>query len=274
MATHFPQLNSELTEKLYNRYQQYWKEEFFAPDTSRKLAARIQKEVSSQKKPVINFQPDKFYWNEPEEIIPLAQTNYQEWRSLDNHLNIFDCTGGIMLLVPDIWQLRYSFQKTIRKHSLYSVGETLKNIPLCTEYIRQAEISSVVTYPRGAKMLAGELKKRNLEKQILFMMIIGEASDFLTTNLKKELLTLLPNAVILFDLQIFPGHTIAYQSVTLLQSENKFHLNNEYLWESHLNQTYISGIASSVFPLLHYPVNFRHTGVSDLINEAVFELSL
>lgn len=189
------------------------------------------------------------------QIVPIS--TLPTWTSCDRYLSLYARTGGVLKLLPAIWQATYPLQRVVRRHNLYSIGEGIHNIPICTEAIDRGGVSIVVTYPEAARALVQRLQAQGITHKLQLLIIIGDPAALLVEDLKAELQPQVPSTQIMLDLQALPGFSVAYQTPALANESNTFHFAEQYLWQWDTDGVYVTGIADVSLPVVRLPLALR-----------------
>ncbi len=247
MNDYYPKKSVEIDEILQKRYG-LSDFEVSEPETDLSLVARINNEAQNLNKKIINKIPTKLI-QDTLDFEPIPQYQFPSWPELENNFELYGIhNSGVMLAAPSIWQYVYPFQYMVQRHKLFLARSDKNNTPLIGEIIRQAKISCLVTYEEAARQISQELRERKINN-ILKLVVI-------TRGLEKKKGGdndyNFGSAAVLWDMQVFPGHTIAYQTFGNSGDADCFHLSSRYLWRFTKEATYITGIDETVLPLFNY----------------------
>ena len=243
----YPQFSKEIKEILSSRFN-FSEAEFQSEDTNESLAKRICDEAKKQGKTILNYIPSQFDCIKPESFDAIPQYQFSDWKTLDENLDFFDIKGGALWVAPAVWQWTWPFHKMCRQHKLFAAFGDVNNIPLSVEIIRQAKISCWVAPENVAIKLHEEMLKTKNTDNTRLAIVLKDVRDVKYDSDYFQI----TGAQTIWEIQLFPGHTIAYQTFALSGNVNSFHLSDDYLWRFEDGATYITAIKPEVLPVFNY----------------------
>lgn len=247
MQTYYPEKNENIDQLLASRYG-ITSEDDLLVDTDVSLVKRIKEESVKLNKKIINNIPPKFN-QDTLDFLPIPQYQFPTWPELERNFKLYGIyNNGVLFAGSSVWQYVYPFQHMLRRHKLFLAHHDKTNIPLCAEIIRQAETSCLYTPEETAILINKELAERNIKDFLRLVIITRGVEPTVGTEAEYRF----GSASVLWDVQVFPGHTIAYQTFGNTGNPDRFHLSDRYLWRMTSNGTYITGLHDSVLPLINY----------------------
>ena len=266
MNNRYPEINEEQLQALRVRYGE---DVLLAgPDTLSGLGARIEREASTLNRPIISRVPSSFDIGK-NEFFPIPHHRLPVWQTLGMHFDQFSMTGGALFVTELTLQLLPTFWDTCQKKAVFVALGDKKNIPLCTEIIREARVSMVIVEAMTMLELTAALRARSLEDIVkLFVVIRGAEEKLLKPFSAYEL----RGAKTIFEIHLFPGHPIAYQSLELWGSD-KYYLNKDYLFEFN-ETTLVTGLHPDALPLVRFPWRATCTRVPDQKTAQAFTIDI
>ncbi len=239
------------------------------PDSFKTLAQRVRVESQKFNRPIINYVPTQFVVNEHDMGPGLPQYQYPELGYIAKTWDFFGSTGGVLITVPIVWQLNYRFHQIARESGLYVASGDIRNTPLSIEILRQTKLRCVVTDTVGALALKAGLEKSVVPHSLNLIIIMRDVRE----EVSDQAVYAIPGVTILWELQIIPGHTIAYQSLSLAGEPALYHLSKEYQWKLEETHTSITGMDASVLPWWQYHLPIMCHKESSSAIETVFSVT-
>jgi len=251
MTTVFYPVQSDATSAVLKDRYSFDGSVLWPEETDVLLAERIVKESEKLGKTPLNRIPSKFEHRNAEAITAIPQYQFPAWKTLDSLINFFDIKGGALWIAPAVWEFAWPFHKLCRKHALFAAYGDINNLPVSAEIIRQAKISCLVTHYTTFLLLKEDLKINKAEDVLKLVVLVRDVHDDISETKPYTI----GNAQTFFEMQLFPSHTIAFQSLNIAGSSNLFHLSEEYLWRLEEDATYITGMHTDVLPVFNYKLS-------------------
>lgn len=268
MNNRYPEISEQqLQQALYARYGE--EVSLVVPDTLPDLAARIEREASALNRPIISRIPSSFNVEDSNDFFPIPLHRLPSWQTLDRHFNQSSITGGALFITQPSLQLLPTFWDACQNNGVFVALGDRNNIPLCTEIIRESRVSMVIANAVATLELAAALRARALEDIVKLFVVIRGAEEKLLEPLAAYGL---PGAKTLFEVHLFPGHPIAYQTPELCKS-NSYYLNEDYLFEFK-DRTFITGLHPEALPLVRFPWRATCTPVSNRQLPSAFTITI
>lgn len=246
MTDYYPELTNERLHALAARHE----EDIFAapPDTPARLTARIEREAAARGLPILTRVPSSFLIDDVASFFPVPHYRLPAWPTLPTHFKQFGVTGGALFVTRQDMQLLSTFWDVAHAAGIVIALGDLRNLPLCTEIIREARVSAVIVEARVMPELAAMIKSRGLEDIVRLFVAIRGADERLAEPLDAYHVR---GADTVFEIHLIPGHPVAYQSPEL-QGSDRYHLNDEYIFEFG-DTTFVTGLHDGALPLVRFP---------------------